>query len=73
VKRSEIEGRAERLIEECRELDIEPTPQTVAEIMIDQDEPTDGEGSSREAARTYVEYKKAAASALISEEGETPS
>jgi hypothetical protein len=73
VKRSEIEERAERLIEECRELDVEPTPQAVAEIMIDQDEPTDGEGSSRQAARTYVEYEKAAASALISKEGQTPS
>ena len=64
MKRSEIEGRAERLIEECRELDIEPTPQTIAEIMVDQGEVLTGEEPSPEAAEAYVAFRKAAATAL---------
>ena len=64
MKSSEIEGRADRLIDECRELDIEPTPQIIAEIMVDQDEVLIGEEPSPGAAEAYVAFRKAAATAL---------
>jgi hypothetical protein len=64
VKSSEIEERADRLIDECRELDIEPTPQTIAEIMVDQGDVRIGEEPSPEAAEAYVAFRKAAATAL---------
>lgn len=60
-----IHRRVERTIRECRALGIEPSPRTVAEIMIDGDV-TIGrfEDSSSERKAAFVEYERAAARAL---------
>jgi hypothetical protein len=60
----DIEGRVERVIIECGHLGVKPTPETVAEIMVDQDvhstdvEPTEARGA-------YAEYMEAARRALL--------
>jgi hypothetical protein len=60
----DIEERVERVITECVHLGVKPTPETVAEIMVDQDvhstgvEPTEARGA-------YAEYMEAASRALL--------
>jgi len=62
---SEIEGRVERVISEFRQMGIEPAPETVAEIMVDQDVSSNGQGISRpDAVGAFAEYSKAAARSL---------
>jgi hypothetical protein len=64
MKKSETTERVERVIRECRELDVEPTPRSVAEIMLDQDTHSRDARSSPEAATAYVEYRRLAARVL---------
>ena len=67
MKNREIEERVERVIRACRDQEIEPTAETVAQIMIDRDvdSETEGETSRRAVAAAYAEYKKAANWLLI--------
>lgn len=64
----DTEERVERVIIECGRLGVTPTPETVAEIMVDQDvhstgvEPTEPHGAS-------AEYREAARRVLL---GRTP-
>lgn len=60
-----IHRRVERTIRECRALDIDPDPRTVAEIMVDEDVTAHRyETLSADRAIAFVEYEKAAARAL---------
>jgi hypothetical protein len=73
MKNREIEERVERVIRACRDQGIEPTSETVAQIMIDQDmdSETEGERSRRAVAAAYAEYKKAATWLLMIEDAES--
>jgi hypothetical protein len=72
MKNREIEERVERVIRACRDQGIEPTSETVAQIMIDQDmdSETEGEMSRRAVAAAHAEYKKAATWLLMIEDAE---
>jgi hypothetical protein len=60
-----IRRRVERMIHQCRALDIEPDARTVAEIMVNEDTTAaEYEPLSAERALVFVEYEKAAARAL---------
>ena len=69
----EIEERVERVILACRDQGVEPTPETLAQIMIDQDMHTETEGgtSRRAVAAAHAEYKKAATWLLIIRDAES--
>lgn len=61
------EGRIERLVRECRHLNAEPNPATIAEIMVEQDMPgTDlWEANQRQLTNAFAEYEEAAARLLL--------
>ena len=73
MKNREIEERVDRVIRACRDQGIEPTPETVAQIMIDQDMhgETEGGTSRRAVAAACAEYKKAATWLLIIRDAES--
>jgi hypothetical protein len=61
------EGRIERLVRECRHLNAEPNPATIAEIMVEQDMPwTDlGDANQGQVTNAFAEYEEAAARLLL--------
>jgi hypothetical protein len=61
---TETEERIERVIGECRQLDVEPSPETVAEIMVDQDMYLLTEDIPPEETVAFTLYRKAAAQSL---------
>jgi hypothetical protein len=63
MKNREIEERVERVIRACRDQGIEPTAETVAQMMIDRD--VDSETKGETSRRAVAEYKKAANWLLI--------
>ena len=73
MRNREIDERGARVIRACRDHGIEPTSETVAQIMIDQDmdDETEGETSPRAVAAAYAEYKKAATWLLMIEDAES--
>ena len=56
--------RVERMILECGQLGVMPTPEAIAEIMVDQDGYLPGL-ASQEAHRAYGEYREVATGVLI--------
>lgn len=66
----DTQERVERVIIECGQLGVKPTPETVAQIMVDQDvhstplAPADAHG-------VYAEYAEIATRALLGEEAST--
>lgn len=66
MRHREIEARLERVISACREEGVEPTPESVAQIMVEEDE-NQANGSGRQFERTdaYGEYHKAATWVLV--------
>ena len=60
----EIEERIERVIIECGHLGVKPTPETVAEIIVDQDVHTMGVEPT-EAHSAYAEYMETATRVLL--------
>ena len=73
MKNREIDERGARVIRACRDQGIEPTSETVAQIMIDQDvdSETEGETSRRPVAAAYAEYKRGANWLLMIEDAES--
>jgi hypothetical protein len=63
----DTEERIERVIVECGHLGVKPTPETVAEIMVDQDIHSTGVAPT-EARGAYPEYMEAASRALLGQE-----
>jgi hypothetical protein len=65
------EGRIERLVRECRHLNAEPNPATIAEIMVEQDMAwTDlGGANQRQVTNVFAEYEEAAAGVLLRRAG----
>ena len=61
------EERIERVIVECGHLGVKPTPETVAEIMVDQDIRSTGVAPT-EARGAYAEYMEAASRTLLGRE-----
>ena len=56
--------RIERMILECGQLGIKPTPEAIAEIMVEQDAQSTG-GASQDPNAAYGEYREAVARILI--------
>ena len=65
----EIEERIERVIIECGHLGVKPTPETVADIIVDQDIHSTGVEPT-EARCSYAEYMETARRVLML--GQTP-
>jgi hypothetical protein len=63
----DTEERIERVIVECGRLGVKPTPETLAEIMVDQDTHSMGVAPT-EARGAYAEYMEAASRALLRHE-----
>jgi hypothetical protein len=60
----DTEERIEGVIAECGHLGVKPTPEAVAEIMVDQDIHSTGVAPT-EARGAYAEYMEAASRALL--------
>ena len=56
--------RVERMILECGHLGVKPTPEAIAQIMVDQDAHSPGV-APQEAHGAYAEYREAATRVLI--------
>lgn len=63
----DTEERIERVIVECGHLGVKPTPEAVAEIMVDQDIHAMGVAPT-EARGAYAEYMEAASRAVLGQE-----
>ncbi|HEY7003402.1 MAG TPA: hypothetical protein VH281_03905 [Gaiellaceae bacterium] len=62
---TETEERVERVISECRRLDVEPSPEAVAQIMVDQDMYLMTDDIPPEETVAFTLYRKAAALSLL--------
>lgn len=60
----DVEERVERVIIECGHLGVKPTPETVAEIMVDQDVHSTGVEPT-EAHTAHDEYMETASRVLL--------
>ena len=63
---TEAEERIARVIDECRRLDVEPSPEIVAGIMVEQDLSLLADDISPEETVAFTLYRKAAAHSLSS-------
>jgi hypothetical protein len=65
VRHGDEEARVASVIRRCREEGVESTPETIAQIMVEEDGQAAGDGRIRPKPSTYADYHKAATWVLV--------